>query len=69
MTGMKQAGVTLIVISHRPSILAGVDKLLVLREGAVELFGPRADVMARLSRGPQPAGTALKAVDGGGAGA
>ena len=69
MTGMKQAGVTLIVISHRPSILAGVDKLLVLREGSVELFGPRADVMARLSRGPQPAGTALKAVDGGGAGA
>lgn len=65
IAGMKQAGVTLIVISHRPSILSGVDKLLVLREGMVELFGPRADVLAKLSR-PQPAGTALKAVDGSG---
>lgn len=63
MAGLKQAGVTQIVISHRPSVLASMDKLLVLREGMVEMFGPRADVMARLSR-PQPSGMALKAVDG-----
>jgi len=54
MTGLKQAGVTLIVISHRPSILAGADKLLVLREGAVELFGPRTEVLARLTHGAVP---------------
>jgi ABC-type protease/lipase transport system fused ATPase/permease subunit len=55
MTSLKQAGVTLIVISHRPSILAGVDKLLVLRDGAAELFGPRAEVLARMTRGTVPA--------------
>jgi PrtD family type I secretion system ABC transporter len=47
---LKQAGATTIVIAHRPSLLGGVDRLLVLREGAVELFGPRAEIMARVAR-------------------
>ncbi|MBL8488133.1 MAG: type I secretion system permease/ATPase [Rhodocyclaceae bacterium] len=64
MAGLKQAGVTLVVISHRPSLLAGADKLLVLRDGAVDLFGPRQEVLARLTRGAPPAAP-LKAVDGG----
>jgi len=55
MRELKQAGVTVVVIAHRPSLLAGVDKLLVLREGAVEMFGPRAEIMARVTRGAQPA--------------
>ena len=56
---LKQVGVTTIVIAHRPSLLAGVDKLLVLREGAVDMFGPRAEIMARVTRGaPQVVGAA-----------
>jgi ABC-type protease/lipase transport system fused ATPase/permease subunit len=51
---LKQAGVTTIVIAHRPSLLAGMDKLLVLREGAVDMFGPRAEIMARVTRGAAP---------------
>ena len=47
---LRDEGVTVIVVAHRPSLLRGVDKLLVLREGAVDLFGPRAEVMARLTR-------------------
>src|SRR5205823_14054262 len=50
LSSLKREGVTLVVIAHRPSLLAGVDKLLVLREGVVELFGPRAEVMARVTR-------------------
>jgi ABC-type protease/lipase transport system fused ATPase/permease subunit len=46
--GLREKGATLVVISHRPSLLAGVDKLLVLREGCLDGFGPRADIMARL---------------------
>lgn len=51
---LKQAGVTTIVVAHRPSLLAGMDKLLVLRDGAVEMFGPRAEIMARVTRGAAP---------------
>ncbi len=47
---LKQTGITVVVVAHRPSLLGGVDKLLVLREGAVELFGPRAEIMARVTR-------------------
>jgi ABC-type protease/lipase transport system fused ATPase/permease subunit len=51
MRNLKQAGVTVVVIAHRPSLLAGVDKLLVLKDGVAEMFGPRAEVMARVTRG------------------
>ncbi len=47
---LKAAGTTLLIITHRPSLLNGVDKLLVLREGVVETFGPRDQVMARFTR-------------------
>jgi len=47
---LKADGVTLVIIAHRPSLLRGVDKMLVLREGAVERFGVRDEVMARVTR-------------------
>jgi len=52
---LKQYGVTTIVIAHRPSLLREVDKMLVLREGAVEVVGPRAEVLARVTRAALPA--------------
>jgi PrtD family type I secretion system ABC transporter len=55
MRELKQEGVTVVVIVHRPSLLGGVDKLLVLRDGVVEMFGPRAEVMARVTRAAVPA--------------
>ncbi|MET1084424.1 MAG: type I secretion system permease/ATPase [Burkholderiales bacterium] len=54
MRALREAGATLIVISHRPSLLADVDKLLVLKDGQIDLFGPRAEVMARLNRNQRP---------------
>jgi ABC-type protease/lipase transport system fused ATPase/permease subunit len=50
LAGLKRDGVTLIIISHRPSLLAGVDMLLALTGGRVEMFGPRPEVMARFRR-------------------
>lgn len=47
---LKQSGITTVMIAHRPSLLGGMDKLLVLREGGVEMFGPRAEIMARVTR-------------------
>lgn len=42
-----------IVIAHRPNVLAAVDKLLVLAEGRVQAFGPKADVLQQARR-PAP---------------
>ncbi|MER9640564.1 type I secretion system permease/ATPase [Mesorhizobium sp. M0239] len=47
--GLKAAGTTLILISHRPSILEKVDKVLVLSHGAQDLFGPRDAVFGELA--------------------
>ena len=47
---LKAQGVTVVIVAHRPSLLSGVDKLLVLREGAVEAFGPRSEIMPRMVR-------------------
>jgi PrtD family type I secretion system ABC transporter len=49
MHALKLAGVTVVVIAHRPSLLGGVDKLLVLKDGTAAQFGPRAEVMARVT--------------------
>ena len=45
---LKAQGTTVILVAHRPSLLVHVDKLLVLREGAGVLFGPREEVLPRL---------------------
>jgi ABC-type protease/lipase transport system fused ATPase/permease subunit len=37
-----------IVITHHPGMLRGVDRLLVLRQGRVAAFGPREEVQAML---------------------
>lgn len=52
---VKEGGATLVLVSHRPGLVQGVDKVLVLRDGAAEIFGPRAEVMKRLMGAPRPA--------------
>ena len=50
LEALKADRVTVVVIAHRPSLLRSVDKMLVLNDGAVASFGPRAEVMARVTR-------------------
>jgi PrtD family type I secretion system ABC transporter len=57
LAALKQEGTTLILITHRPSLLASIDKVLVLRDGTVENFGPRAEVIAKVTRGSIPPST------------
>jgi PrtD family type I secretion system ABC transporter len=47
---MKANGATVVIISHKPGVFRAADKLLVMRDGRVELFGPRDQVMARLMK-------------------
>ncbi|MGE5504559.1 MAG: type I secretion system permease/ATPase [Actinomycetota bacterium] len=47
---LKKHNATTVVVTHRVSILGCVDKILVLNNGEVELFGPRDEVLGRLAR-------------------
>lgn len=50
---LKTQGVTTLIISHRPSILPVVDRILVMRDGAAQGYGPRDEILASLSRAAQ----------------
>ncbi|WP_374650953.1 type I secretion system permease/ATPase [Dongia sp.] len=45
LAAAKADGATIVLITHRPSIVGICDKLLVLRDGGMAQFGPRADVL------------------------
>jgi len=52
---LKQDKVTAVIVAHRPSILSGVDKILVLRaDGSPEAYGPRAEIMQQFTRRATP---------------
>ena len=54
IAALKADGASIIVIAHRPSVLVHADKVLVLRAGAVEAFGPRGEILQRLNGPRQP---------------
>jgi ABC-type protease/lipase transport system fused ATPase/permease subunit len=45
---LKARGTTVIMVGHRPTVMAQLDKLAVLKDGALEAFGPGATVLPRL---------------------
>ena len=47
---LKARGATVILISHRPNVLCAVDKILMLRDGAVHMLGSRDEVFAALRK-------------------
>lgn len=57
---LRRIGRTVVLITHRGSTLAVADKLLVLREGQVQMFGPKDELLAGKvppatdGRGPAP---------------
>ncbi|MBM3359374.1 MAG: type I secretion system permease/ATPase [Betaproteobacteria bacterium] len=52
--GMKSEGVTMVIVTHRRTLLGVVDKVLVLRDGLIEKFGSPAEVLsAARPRGPE----------------
>jgi ATP-binding cassette subfamily C protein len=44
----RKRGITVIVISHRPSVLSEVDKIMVLQDGAVASFGSKEEIHGRI---------------------
>ncbi len=53
--GLKQRGATVVVMTHRTSVLGVTDKILLLVEGAQQAFGPRDEVMAAIQKANQQA--------------
>jgi ABC-type protease/lipase transport system fused ATPase/permease subunit len=47
---MKAAGTTVVIISHRPSILGATDQIMVLEGGRIRMYASRADVLAAVTR-------------------
>jgi ATP-binding cassette subfamily C protein/ATP-binding cassette subfamily C protein EexD len=52
---LKAQDTTVVLVSHRPTLVQGVDKVLLLKDGAMDMFGPRAEVLKRLMTPPRPA--------------
>lgn len=52
---LKSQGCSVLVITHRTSVLPAADKVLMLRDGQVAAFGPRDEVLAALQRAQQQA--------------
>ncbi len=53
---LKARGAALVIVGHRPSTLTQADKVLVLKNGCVAMFGARDEVLRKLSEQSAPRG-------------
>jgi ATP-binding cassette subfamily C protein len=51
ISGVRQRGGIVVVVAHRPNVLAGVDLLLAIRKGRAIAFGPKDAVLQKLRPG------------------
>ena len=52
--GVRERGGVVVVVAHRPSAIEGVDLLLVLKDGRVQAFGPKDQVLGQVLQRVQP---------------
>ena len=50
--GVRSRGGIVVVIAHRPSAIAGVDQVLMLRDGRMQAFGAKDDILAKVLQRP-----------------
>lgn len=60
LENLKGMGATVFIITHRASVLSQVQKLMVMREGVLAMFGPRDQVLAELNKASRAAAPAAK---------
>ncbi len=53
MTHLKKMGATVVIITHKVSLLANIDKLMIMQDGAITAFGPRESVLQTLMQQQQ----------------
>lgn len=54
LTVLKQRQAGVMIVAHRMGVLAACDKIMVLRDGQIEAFGERDEILARLRNTPTP---------------
>ena len=47
---LKARGTTFVIMTHRTSVLAVADKMMILQDGTMQAFGPRDEVLATLKK-------------------
>jgi ATP-binding cassette subfamily C protein EexD len=47
---LKQKRVTVIIITHRNNVLSKVDKLMILKDGSLVVYGPKDQVISYLQQ-------------------
>jgi ATP-binding cassette subfamily C exporter for protease/lipase len=55
LKGLKERGATVVVMTHRTSVLGHCDKILLLVDGVQQAFGPRDEVLAALAQAREKA--------------
>lgn len=55
LLGARQRKATVVVVSHRTDVAQLADKLLILREGQMQIFGPTLEVIQKLQSSSRPA--------------
>jgi ATP-binding cassette subfamily C protein len=65
--GLRARGAITVVVAHRPSAIAGVDYILIMAKGRQQQFGPKEEILTRITA-PNAAPRPLKVADQGGAG-
>ena len=58
---LKARGAVVVLIAHRPSVLAVCDRILVLANGAQQDFGPRDEILRKIVRRPAQSPAAVAA--------
>jgi ATP-binding cassette subfamily C protein len=53
----KKNKITVIVVTQKPSLLTAVDKIMLLGDGTIQMFGERMEVLKRLAGDKAPGGT------------
>jgi PrtD family type I secretion system ABC transporter len=67
--GLRARGAIVVVVAHRPSAIAGVDYILVMAKSRQQQFGPKEEILNRMTPPQSTPQRALKVVPGeGGAG-
>jgi len=65
--GLRARGAITVVVAHRPSAIAGVDYILIMAKGRQQQFGPKEEILTRVTQA-NTTPRALKLAEPGGAG-